>query len=213
MKNVAVEMRNTRINSILETKIGKTVTSVKEGGIAKLREANDKISQIETASKTGIGQNLISQIEAGKRGLTLDVALQFAKAFDCSLDVVFGLLDPTTEEENSLFSMFNSLYSLGTTTKHYVDEENKTVYESDYITFSFDQNLYDLLRDTLEIYEYKAEKALSEDVFKTLIRDKIHKYNENIENGSDEKNIIEYALVPIHQLSNDYAVKILKDTE
>lgn len=53
--------------------------------VKKIRKLK-KLTLKETAKKTGVSHQMISQIETGKKRPSLETLIKIADAFDCSLD-------------------------------------------------------------------------------------------------------------------------------
>ena len=53
--------------------------------VKKIRKLK-KLTLKETAKKTGVSHQMISQIETGKKHPSLETLIKIADAFDCSLD-------------------------------------------------------------------------------------------------------------------------------
>lgn len=77
------------INTNYITKIGKT--------ISKLRKFN-KMSQEELAELSNVHRTYLSDVEGGKRNLTISVLKKIVNSFDIELSVFFEMVEQESDD-------------------------------------------------------------------------------------------------------------------
>ena len=73
----------------------------------RLRELREEkgLTQKELGLKVNASQNTVSQWENGKRNIEMDLLVQFANLFDCTIDYIIGTSDqkqPQNSKENAI---------------------------------------------------------------------------------------------------------------
>jgi transcriptional regulator with XRE-family HTH domain len=162
----------------------KRITAIKTDRVAELR-SRKSLSREQFAADVSISPDMVKKLEKRERGLTLDIALKIAEAYNITLDWLFGV-DNETQEAN-LFMDLRKIFKINFSEKVY-ETENGTA-QKEYPTLSIDKQLAALLKDIENVEKLKEDGKLPDNIFELWIDDIKKKCNNLLSNNDTEEKI------------------------
>ena len=116
---------------------------------------------------------LISEIERGKKKLSLQNAKEIRKIFNVSLDWLYELSDDENDKASNIIDNLQNIFK--------IDFSNRTI--------SIDNDLADFLDKLFTAYKTKEEKGMPDEALKYWIDGIKNEYNEKIKNNTTSNNV------------------------
>lgn len=133
----------------------------------------------------------LKNMEQGRTPINIERAIEIARAFNVSLDFIYGLTDNMDEEEITITKAFESLFNPQLIHKEYIDIEGK-IYNVDFLSLTANDLLIQYFYSLKKCEEIKKE--ITEEEYKYRIEDIKNKYYEGMKQKVDIKT--QHYLIP-----------------
>ena len=130
-------------------------------------------------------------MEQGRTPINIERAIEIAKAFDVSLDFIYGLTDNMNEEEITIPKAFESLFNPQLIHKEYIDIEGK-IHNVDFLSLTANDILIQYFYSLKKCEEMKEN--ITEEEYKYRIEEIKDKYYEGIKQNVNIKS--QHYLIP-----------------
>jgi transcriptional regulator with XRE-family HTH domain len=158
----------------------KRITTLNTTRLPLLRQRDNNISKAEFAEKHGITNTLVSKIECGEKGLSLDLAVKLSDSYHVSLDWLYNRSDETKDKATSILMDLRNIFKIAFSTKVY--ESKNGVASNKYSTLSIDKHLSQFLMEIEEAEKVMSEGKMPENIYCLWVEDIKQKYNNLLDN-------------------------------